>query len=228
MHSLRNKDDLETFFQRLNAPLRPMPQAQRAELHLEVRQHLDGLTAAYEELGLSPHAAQQEALRAFGDPRKIGRRMYWEWRRGQWRGLSDEMKSVLTMLGLLAVGSALLPLLILGLLMIPYLFWHWTPEVWPFLEGLLLFGVPALAGSLVGRKRPQHAVCGAFYATISLTLLPWVTSLVTIPWTRDVSVLEGISLWAGCWLASGSGAAFLSSRGRGRQGRFGLSDLRLR
>lgn len=76
-------DDEETaaYFERLNAQLRRMPQADRAEIHTEVRQHLDDLAKAHEELGATTDEAQQAALRQFGDPVKIGRRLFDEWAR---------------------------------------------------------------------------------------------------------------------------------------------------
>lgn len=216
--------ELETFFNRLNAPLRRMPPQERAELHLEVRQHLDGLTAAYEELGLSRDEALESAIRSFGDPRKIGRRMFWEWRRGQWRGVSPEMKAVVTMLGLYGASTSLLIAgLQWGFSLAPV---HGAFPLWAAwaLSGTLLAGVPTLAGSVLGRLFPKQAVVGAFYATIALTLMPLFFALACLPFAREAFVT--ISLWAGCWLPCACGAASLSSRGRA--GRFRLTELRLR
>jgi hypothetical protein len=137
------------------------------------------------------------------------------------------MQAVLTMLGLLAGLSISLPFLTTLLCFwIPYHFWHWMPEAGNSLTAVLLLGVPAFAGGVLGRKRPKYAVSGAFYATIALTLVPLVTSLGSIPWTHDFWPTGEIALWAGSWLASGCGAAYLG--GRGKAGRFRLSDLRLR
>lgn len=215
--------ELDTFFKRLNAPLHRMPQQERTELHQEVRQHLDGLTAAYEELGLSPDEALESALRAFGDPCKIGRRMYWEWRRGQWRGLSGEMKAVLSMIGLYASSATILLTALVWSYAVPPLRGA-MPESALLLT--VLAGIPALAGGVLGRLFPKHAVVGAFYATVALTLMPLLFALAVAPFGGEA--LGGVWLWAGSWLSCACGAAYLSSRGRGEQGRFRLSDLRLR
>ncbi len=228
MHSPLDHMELDTFFKHLNAPLRTMPPQERAEVHQELRQHLDSLVAAYEELGASREQALGYALRSFGDPRRIGRRMYWEWYRSQWRGVSDEMKAVLSMLGLLTGLSLSLPFLTALLCFwIPYQLWHWTPDTGNFLIAVLLLGVPAIAGRILGRARPKHAVSGAFYATVALTSLPLLMGLVSLPWTRDFSPFGSIALWAGCWLASGCGAAHMSSRGRDRQEKFRRIGLKL-
>ena len=79
MHSQLSDEQTQQFFERLNKPLKHMPQNVRAELHTELRQHLDALVAANEELGSSPEEAFELALRQFGDPAKIGRKLWWEW-----------------------------------------------------------------------------------------------------------------------------------------------------
>lgn len=65
----------EAWFKRLNAPLKRLPAEERAELHQEVRQHLESLAKANEELGSSPEEAWEHALTQFGDPGKFGRQM---------------------------------------------------------------------------------------------------------------------------------------------------------
>lgn len=76
----RFDDEHDEFLQKLNAQLRRMPQADQAEIHTEVRQHLDDLAKAHEELGATTDEAARAALRQFGDPVKIGRRLFDEWR----------------------------------------------------------------------------------------------------------------------------------------------------
>ena len=79
MHSRFDDPQTEQFLARLNKPLRWMPRSARVELHAELRQHLDALIAAHEELGSSPEEAFDLALHQFGDPAKIGRKLWWEW-----------------------------------------------------------------------------------------------------------------------------------------------------
>ncbi len=216
-------EQLDVFFRRLNAPLRRMPSQERAELHQELRAHLDALVAAHLELGASPEQAVELALRSFGNPGRIGRRLFWQWRRGQWRGVSPEMKAVLTMLGLYVASTA-------GLL--AALVWSYT---FPPLRGAmpeaalrltLLVGVPSLAGLVLGRLLPKQALAGAFYATVALTLMPLSVALACAPFGDDA--IGGVALWAGCWLPCACGAAHLASRRRGHTGRPRLTDLRLR
>ena len=85
---------LDQWFQRFNTALRRLPAAERADLHQEVRQHLDSLVAANEELGSSPDEAWELALAQFGDPARIGRRISWEpsgWRLALSQVVSDKM-----------------------------------------------------------------------------------------------------------------------------------------
>jgi hypothetical protein len=82
MFSEFNTEQMEQYFHQVNRSLGKMPPQERAELHSELRQHLDGLIDAYQEMGLPPDEALRATLIRFGDPRKIGRRMYWEWQRG--------------------------------------------------------------------------------------------------------------------------------------------------
>ena len=83
MFSPLENESSEQWFQRLNAPLKRLPAEQRAELHAEVRQHLEALAAANEELGSTPEEAWEHALAQFGDPGNFGKRMAQEWHLGQ-------------------------------------------------------------------------------------------------------------------------------------------------
>ena len=57
MFSPLNDPQVEHWFQRLNAPLKRLPAEERTQIHQEVRQHLEALAAANEELGSSPEEA---------------------------------------------------------------------------------------------------------------------------------------------------------------------------
>ncbi len=63
---------LNQWFQRLNAPLKCLPPQERAGLHQEVRQHLESLAAANEELGSPPQEAWELAMIQFGNPPRLG------------------------------------------------------------------------------------------------------------------------------------------------------------
>ena len=83
MFSPLNDPQVEQWFQRLNAPLKRLPAEERTQLHHEVRQHLEALAAANEELGSSPSEALELALQQFGDPSKFGKKMAQEWHQGK-------------------------------------------------------------------------------------------------------------------------------------------------
>jgi hypothetical protein len=93
MDSPRNDLRLEEYLARLDTQLFPMPVEARRELRHELRQHLEVLIIAHEELGSTGEEAVSAALHQFGDPVRIGRRLADEWqRRGgygllrRWRG----------------------------------------------------------------------------------------------------------------------------------------------
>lgn len=62
MLSSLNDPSLDQWFQQFNAPLKRLPVEERAQLHTEVRQHLEALVAANEELGSTPEEAWAHAL----------------------------------------------------------------------------------------------------------------------------------------------------------------------
>lgn len=95
MFSLHDPE-VDSYFQRLNAPLRRMPSEERADLHAELRQHLDALLAAYAELGCTHTEAVGAALARLGNPRVVGRGLMREWRRTQRRAALDRQLDRLT------------------------------------------------------------------------------------------------------------------------------------
>lgn len=52
---------------------KPLPEPQRSEWREEVRQHLEALIAAHQELGLSRDAATEVAIASFGEAQIIGK-----------------------------------------------------------------------------------------------------------------------------------------------------------
>ncbi len=94
MFSPLNDPQLELWFQRFNAPLKRLPAEERAALHQEVRQHLEALAKANEELGSSPEEAWEFALAQFGDPARIGRKLGQKHQQSK-TGIRDGLKAVL-------------------------------------------------------------------------------------------------------------------------------------
>lgn len=153
MFSPLNDPQVEHWFQRLNAPLKRLPADERTQIHQEVRQHLEALAAANEELGSSPPEALELALQQFGDPGKIGKQMAQEWHQSR-TGFRAETTAILFGVGLQAL-------------------------MWVTLWLLPLLGVPMLADYFVylgvtqivlyfvlGRRYSLQAIRSAFYTDI--------------------------------------------------------------
>lgn len=169
-------DDEETaaYFERLNAPLRKMPQADRAELHAELRQHLDALAAAHEELGASPDEAAHAALKQFGDPVKIGRRLFDEWRRAPqtniWRIAGGAFWRLYAIQMGLSIFATAINRLTLGID-----FRFLAPIAVTLLESLL-FLVPVSVGIWAGKRFGRRAVPGLACMSASVFLLSPILS----------------------------------------------------
>lgn len=185
-----NDEQLDHFFQRLNKPLKRMPQPARAELHQELRQHLDALIAAHEELGSSPEEAFELALRQFGDPAKVGRKLWWEWFLSSRQKPSEAVTAAGYALLLYALCDLLfaLPSLLapIGPAPVPSSFVTATESGGGFLQYVqtlallagfaMTLGVPAFVGLMVGRKFPRPSV----KAMIGVALAPTVWVLPAI------------------------------------------------
>ena len=223
MFSPLNDPQVEQWFQRLNAPLKRLPAADRVELHEEVRQHLDALVAANIELGSSPQEAWGHALTQFGNPTRIGRRLAWEWRRGQgW--VSADMAGVLYTLGAHLVSAAtLISCTFLVLTAFPL----YDPGTYFGLEWLI--AVPIITGTAVGRKFPKRALAGAFYGALVWPLLPLATLFPGFTTDPPKIVLAEIAIFAAWWLSLTCVAAYLASvTNRGVAGiGLRLSDFKL-
>ncbi len=223
MFSPLNDPQVEQWFQRLNAPLKCLPAAERAELHAEVRQHLDALVAANEELGSSPEEAWELALTQFGDPTRIGRRLAWEWRRGQ-RWVSPDMAAVLYTLGAhVVIASALIFCTVLGMTVFQLYDDSGTAFTLEY-----LVGVPPLVGVAVGRRFPHRALTGVFYAAVAWPLLPLMVACAVSMTRLNIPDLLSVMLWPAVWLTLGCGAAYVTSARKRRQWyRPRLADFKL-
>ena len=190
---LQNQE-LNEWFQRFNAPLKRLPAEERAELHLEVRQHLEALAAANEELGSSPAEASDLALKQFGDPYKIGRRLCQEWQHSRdWS--PDGIKSVL-----FGIGQHLLYTLCVGM---PVALWAHYPN----LLGMMNRGNPAswntffavtlavLVNLGIGYKYPFQAIKGALYSGLFWRVLFLCRLLAAHP--LGVGLAGDLVLWSG-------------------------------
>ncbi len=198
-HKSEAQEPLTDFFERLNAPLQKMPVQDRAELHTEMRQHLDALVAAHLELGASPVEALDAAIKQFGSPRKTGKNLFREWQRTQ--GAS---RSFLRTLLVHAAGviSWLLVLEACAYGMFP------TPEAW------LLVVPPITIGLIWGRIGPRQLRHSLFSANliIFLSSLLFAIPFILFPPNREILTFYQIPIC--CWLPLTSLAVYVSSRCR--------------
>ncbi len=232
MHSRFDDEQTEKFFERLNKPLKRMPQNVRAELHTELRQHLDALTAANEELGSVPDEAFDLALRQFGDPAKIGRKLWWDWFLGSWKRPSEDFHAVLYALLMYAVSAVALPGLLLAVFFSILLARNGmddaTAEVYGrFATVFLTVGIPACAGLLTGRRFPRQAVPAMFWAAMAPCLLALFGAGVGgLLLRQSLSLaLPETFLWL---IVCGCLAAYPSSVRKSGKSRLSLADFKIR
>ena len=174
MFSQFDNEEMENYFNGLNAQLKRMPAADRAEAHQELRQHLDALIAAHEELGAIPQEATEAAIRQLGDPVKTGRKLFREWQLSRSRG------SHLPILEIIC-ASGLLFALYLGVLNLQA---QSNIPIW--VRGLWIYLCPPLiAGSVFGLFRPSNALRNAAQASLALSGTVIVLSLPAL--SRDLA-----------------------------------------
>ena len=232
MLNLLDDERVEGFYQRLNVQLRKMPLEQRAEVHQELRQHLEALVAAHEELGATPQEAVAAALRQFGDPRRIGRRLARDWSRGaHWprnRGAFAFTYAYVCFGGALAALAAAACLW--GVVATVGDLWlaQWTP-----FESTFFFSIgsiaPAAAGWLTGRRTGQRAVPAMAGAVCAIAAPLWLLGLLTSGSGHGQSGgPQGLCLMTCCWMSIGTLSAYASSaRALGRRYRLRFVGLKL-
>ncbi len=218
MFSPLENEELDQWFQRLDAPLKRLPAEERAQLYQEVRQHLYALAAANEELGSPPAEAWQYALDQFGNPSKFGRRMVWEWRRKH-GFISLQIAAVLYGIAVSSVSMIAIAAIDWLVTALPYFAMNIILINDPFpalICGAL--GIPIVTGVAVGWKYPRHALKGVFYAAclwpllpalalFSRMLQPCLISPVQINWPNFMFTCFAFPVW----LFLTCGAAYLAS-----------------
>lgn len=226
MLSPLNNSELDDYVQRLNAQLRKMSPQERAEVNQELRQHLEAQAKAHEELGATPAEAMQAALRSFGDPTKIGRQMYQEWRRAS----PSDLSGVLRTMGWLFLSVlCLMPVAALLHLVFPA-----SPAraLNAALQCLALVGVPLRVGALVGKRFGARAVPIALYGAATYTTLGMLV-FACLAWAVGAPRLSEhggqVMMHDAAYVSlAGLSAYVTSARRRGGWYRLRLSDLKLR
>ena len=171
MFSPLENEELDRWFQRLDAPLKRLPANERAEVHQEVRQHLEALAAANEELGSTPEEAWQLALTLFGEPGSFGKKMVQEWQQGK-PDFRADMAAILTVFGLDVLGfvGSWLTSSLAG----SWVNHHGHPVVLAITNDVSIYVVPIAIAVLMGRLFPFQALKGVFYVRNSFLLCWWL------------------------------------------------------
>ena len=217
MFSPLNDPNVTDWFRRLDAAWHRMPAEEQQRQREEVQQHLDALVKANEELGSTPSEAAALALMQFGDPVRIGRRMAWEWRRKQ--GLvGPQIASILWGIGVTAVASPAVMLINWLASSVTYFVMN-IILIHDFIDGYtwVFVWTPIIVGLVVGRKHPNRALIGVFYAALAWPILPGLYFLsscillnhpgaaITKQWSESCVAILAL------WLLLTCGAAYLAS-----------------
>ena len=80
-----------------------------------------------------------------------------------------------------------------------------------------LVGVPSLVGAAIGRRFPDRALTGAFYAAVAWPLLPLMVACAVSMTRLNIPDLLSVMLWPAAWLTLGCGAAYVTSARKRRQ-----------
>lgn len=177
MPNLSDDPRVARFFLRLDAPLCRMPEPERADLHTELRQHLETLVAAQLELGASPEEAIESALSSFGDPTNVGRKLMREWRLKN----RDPFWATIVIIGVcqFVLNCGLYLWLVMPLThgmttILDRSTISQLSQITNFISPLL----PLLGGVAVGLRQPSRAVFGAFFAGMLAGVLYWLFFMI--------------------------------------------------
>jgi HAAS len=179
-----------------------LPEERRAELRAELRDHLEALIAAHEELGASPEEAVTAALRQFGGADDLAR----AWRSAGPPALRSRIAAAAG--GLACAGSAALAA-------------TWLVSV-PAQIGIsplavLLGGplLPLVLGFLAGRARGRHPL-GSWWGMAGIGLLSLLAT-AALPSIADFPLLLFAVIQLCTWMVTACGAAGLGMIARPRR-----------
>jgi len=176
---------VKDWFRCLDSAWRCLPAEERDSQREEIQQHLEGLVAAKLAQGQLHEVAWEAAIRQFGDPTQLGRKMYQEWQQGR-TGFRADMKAILFGCGLQAMRGAVDQCL--------YFFYSQNGSP-PYPNPLFLWviGMPATAliGFGIGCKYPHQAMKSALVWPFLWPLVLWAEAaiLYSVGWMH-LSTLE--------------------------------------
>ncbi len=209
--ALSSPPELEDYLDRACTPLvGVVPYERRQEQRTEWREHLLSLAEAYQELGLEPAAAREEALRQFGVPERVGRALAREWRRtGGWDGTFQAYRCALAIFVPAGLAAGLLTGAVVRGPATP-------PAVLLVLAAVLL--TPVAGGALVGLLSAGKRAVGTAGAISTLVLAQLAVLLAFqergLPESAFGEVLSLLLVQHCLWLPAASLTAFLVGRFR--------------
>ena len=174
MFSPHDSPAVNDWFRRLDAAWRRLPGEERASQRDEIHQHLEALVAAKVAQGQPSSASWEAALRQFGDPTQIGRKMYQEWQQAHsW--LRSDLAAVLCVVSLCLVLRTLESFL-------PGM-WspsHHTSSVSLPVLFLASFLISVTIGLAIGLHYPFQALKATLYGMFLACMWSWTTGVVGV------------------------------------------------
>jgi len=198
---------IEDYLDHVVAQLLALPRERRIEIRDELRQHLQAIAAAHEELGDAPDAAAAAALSKFGDPTRIGREFARTWRAALFSEDRTAFPAAAMKQGLLWFGAA-------GVLFLAFaaILPNWSSWLMDAVWKPVFVALPLAAGWRTGSAAPARSGLGAFYALATLTFATLPVSML-IFWFTDAPLVEHtvlISLMLAAWTPLGCFSAAVS------------------
>jgi hypothetical protein len=217
---MERSDRIEDYLDYLCAPLLGVvPYAERLSLREEARAHLLDIIAEFEAKGLPPEEALTGALRAHGNPWRIGQSFVHEWALGTtgaslrywvhratrcafaWFGIAAMINLLLVEQYVSEVSSHLV---VSKGYLIPV---SYQDALFPYLLALFVLS-PVAAGYLTSVMMPRQVLRGIVNALAILTLHALATACLLLP--RIEGFLFALLL-IGYWLPAGVGTAIATA-----------------
>jgi hypothetical protein len=190
-HNLLEKvPELDQYLSTLGKEIKDLPAVERDSVHEELRQHLDAMIAAEEELGAAQAVAIESALASFGDAKTIGRRLRIE---SEKKLVTPQMRQAMSIVGTVLLAQVFL--VIFG----GQLFPSPAHNFWFLLITALAVGI------YVERRYPDNGLEGTMaFQLITQSLLFLTTLLILCPIGSVILDGPGSSLLGATMRVSGA------------------------
>lgn len=192
MHNRFDDQQLDRFYSIVQREISRLPDEERRQTQLELRLHLEEIIAARIEAGQSETDALADALNQFGDPRRLGRKLRGEWKKG--RRLNEDTFVFALCYCQACMGGVVAANFVLFLLvnMACGLSRHWefVDPVTNVMPILTAFSMCVIAGPIAGRKLGMRALGGlSANAAIGLALFTGLCFIAGTPKWDSVALV---------------------------------------